>query len=43
MPEEVNRLVTDAVCDDLLAPSEDAVENLLAEGHEPGVSISSAT
>jgi len=36
MPEEVNRLATDAICDDLLAPSADAVENLLAEGHEPG-------
>ena len=33
MPEEINRLVTDSVCDDLLAPSPDAVENLLAEGH----------
>jgi UDP-N-acetylglucosamine 2-epimerase (non-hydrolysing) len=33
MPEEVNRLVTDSVCDDLLAPSADAVDNLLAEGH----------
>ena len=33
MPEEVNRLVTDTVSDDLLAPSPDAVENLLAEGH----------
>jgi UDP-N-acetylglucosamine 2-epimerase (non-hydrolysing) len=33
MPEEVNRLVTDSVCDDLLAPSPDGVENLLAEGH----------
>ena len=33
MPEEVNRLVTDSVCDDLLAPSPDAVENLLTEGH----------
>jgi UDP-N-acetylglucosamine 2-epimerase (non-hydrolysing) len=33
MPEEVNRLVTDSVCDDLLAPSPDAVENLAAEGH----------
>jgi UDP-N-acetylglucosamine 2-epimerase (non-hydrolysing) len=33
MPEEVNRLVTDSVCDDLLAPSPDAVENLVAEGH----------
>ena len=36
MPEEINRLVTDSVCDDLLAPSPDAVDNLLAEGHEPG-------
>ncbi len=35
MPEEVNRLVTDSVCDDLLAPSADAVDNLLAEGHPP--------
>lgn len=33
MPEEVNRLVTDSVSDDLLAPSPDAVENLLNEGH----------
>lgn len=33
MPEEVNRLVTDSVSDDLLAPSPDAVDNLLAEGH----------
>ncbi|HTJ74490.1 MAG TPA: UDP-N-acetylglucosamine 2-epimerase (non-hydrolyzing) [Acidimicrobiales bacterium] len=33
MPEEVNRLVTDSVSDDLLAPSADAVGNLLAEGH----------
>ncbi len=33
MPEEVNRVVTDSVSDDLLAPSADAVENLLAEGH----------
>ena len=33
MPEEVNRLVTDSVSDDLLAPSPDAVENLVAEGH----------
>lgn len=35
MPEEINRLVTDSVCDDLLAPSPDAVENLVAEGHDP--------
>jgi len=33
MPEEVNRVVTDGISDDLLAPSQDAVENLLAEGH----------
>ena len=33
MPEEVNRLVTDSVSDDLLAPSQDAVDNLLTEGH----------
>lgn len=35
MPEEVNRVVTDSVSDDLLAPSPDAVDNLLAEGHPP--------
>ncbi len=35
MPEEVNRSVTDTVCDDLLAPSPDAVDNLLGEGHSP--------
>jgi UDP-N-acetylglucosamine 2-epimerase (non-hydrolysing) len=33
MPEEVNRIVTDTVSDLLLAPSPDAVDNLLAEGH----------
>lgn len=32
MPEEVNRLVTDAVADLLLTPSEDASENLRQEG-----------
>jgi len=32
MPEELNRLVTDHIADCLLAPSPDAVENLLAEG-----------
>ena len=36
MPEEVNRLVTDSVSDDLLAPSADAVDNLVAEGHPRG-------
>jgi UDP-N-acetylglucosamine 2-epimerase (non-hydrolysing) len=33
MPEEVNRVMTDAISDLLLAPSEDAVENLIREGH----------
>ncbi len=33
MPEEINRLVTDSIADYLLPPSDDAVENLLAEGH----------
>ncbi len=32
MPEEINRLVTDALADFLWAPSQDAVDNLLAEG-----------
>jgi UDP-N-acetylglucosamine 2-epimerase (non-hydrolysing) len=32
MPEEINRIVTDAVSDLLLAPSQDAVDNLLSEG-----------
>ncbi len=34
MPEEINRLAVDAVADLLLATSADAVENLLAEGHD---------
>jgi UDP-N-acetylglucosamine 2-epimerase (non-hydrolysing) len=38
MPEEVNRLVTDRLSDVLLAPSQDAVDNLLAEG-EPAEDI----
>lgn len=33
MPEEINRVVTDRVSDCLLAPSPDAVDNLLAEGY----------
>lgn len=33
MPEEVNRVVADRVSDLLLAPSEDAVDNLRAEGY----------
>jgi UDP-N-acetylglucosamine 2-epimerase (non-hydrolysing) len=32
MPEEINRLVTDAIADLLLTPSEDANENLRREG-----------
>ncbi len=32
MPEEINRLVTDAVCDILWTPSEDGDRNLLREG-----------
>lgn len=33
MPEEINRLVTDAICDFLWTPSPDADENLTREGH----------
>ncbi len=33
MPEEINRLVTDAICDALWTPSPDADENLVREGH----------
>jgi UDP-N-acetylglucosamine 2-epimerase (non-hydrolysing) len=35
MPEEVNRLVTDRLCDILLTPSEDGDENLRREGTPP--------
>lgn len=35
MPEEVNRVVTDALADLLLTPSRDANENLLREGAAP--------
>ncbi len=35
MPEELNRLVTDTLSDVLFAPSNDAVQNLLAEGVPP--------
>ena len=36
MPEEINRVVTDAISDLLLTPSEDADTNLLAEGIPAG-------
>jgi len=32
MPEEINRIATDAICDHLWTPSPDADENLAAEG-----------
>jgi UDP-N-acetylglucosamine 2-epimerase (non-hydrolysing) len=35
MPEEVNRIVTDRLCDILLTPSADGDENLLREGTAP--------
>lgn len=35
MPEEINRLATDAIADILWTPSPDADENLLAEGVSP--------
>ncbi len=35
MPEEINRLVTDAICDLLLTPSPDADDNLRREGVAP--------
>ncbi|CAN5522079.1 UDP-N-acetylglucosamine 2-epimerase (non-hydrolyzing) [soil metagenome] len=39
MPEEVNRIATDRVSDLLLCTSEDAVENLAAEGMAAGVEL----
>ena len=33
MPEEINRLLTDAIADVYLTPSPDAVQNLINEGH----------
>ncbi|SBW10870.1 UDP-N-acetylglucosamine 2-epimerase [uncultured delta proteobacterium] len=35
MPEEINRLITDTICDELWTPSEDADEHLLREGIPP--------
>jgi len=35
MPEEINRVLVDRLCDLLLTPSEDADENLLREGTPP--------
>lgn len=35
MPEEVNRIVTDVICNHLFTPSPDADANLLAEGVAP--------
>ncbi|SMF78652.1 non-hydrolyzing UDP-N-acetylglucosamine 2-epimerase [Allosphingosinicella indica] len=35
MPEEINRLVTDAIADVLWTPSPDGDENLIAEGVDP--------
>lgn len=32
MPEEINRIVTDSICEILLTPSDDGDENLLSEG-----------
>ena len=36
MPEEINRLVTDAITDLYITTSQDASDNLLKEGVEPG-------
>jgi UDP-N-acetylglucosamine 2-epimerase (non-hydrolysing) len=35
MPEEINRLATDAIVDDLFVTEQSGVDNLLAEGHDP--------
>jgi len=34
MPEEINRLATDAICDDLFVTEESAVRHLVTEGHD---------
>lgn len=36
MPEEINRMVTDAICNLFFTISEDADENLINEGHDRG-------
>jgi len=36
MPEEINRLITDAIADILWTPSPDGDENLIREGVSPG-------
>jgi len=36
MPEEINRIVTDRLCEHLFAPSAEAVDNLLREGAAQG-------
>lgn len=33
MPEEINRLATDAICDELFVTEESALQHLLVEGH----------
>ena len=43
MPEEINRLVTDAIADLLWTPSPDADANLVPRGCPPRRSIASAT
>ena len=37
MPEEINRLVTDAICNSLLCSEPDGVHNLLKEGKHPSI------
>ena len=43
MPEEINRLVTDAIADVLWTPSPDADENLRQKACPPSASSASAT